>query len=94
MNSRKNLALIPDGPLGRPPVAVQEGRRLRTEQLAPVWVTPADLVQLPDLSAYGHVVVTAQPLMHRVDDGSAAADETDLRSATVRNASIWESSIR
>ena len=50
----------------------------RTEQLAPVWVTPADLVQLPDLSAYGHVVVTAQPLMHRVDDGSAAADETGL----------------
>lgn len=50
----------------------------RTEQLAPVWVTPIDLVQLPDLSAYGHVVVTAQPLMHRAADASAAEDETGL----------------
>jgi hypothetical protein len=55
----------------------------RSEQIAPVWVTPADLVRLPDLSAYGDVVVTAQPLVHRADDASAAEKETGLAAPQV-----------
>jgi hypothetical protein len=45
----------------------------RTEQIAPVAVTQADLVALPDLSAYGDVAVTQEPNLREVA-GAAAAE--------------------
>jgi hypothetical protein len=49
-----------------------------TEQIAPVTVTHADLVALPDLSAYGDLQVTQQPDVHRVADAAAARQATGL----------------
>ena len=37
----------------------------RTDQIAPVNVTQADLVELPDLSAYGEIEVTKRPTYAR-----------------------------
>jgi hypothetical protein len=50
----------------------------RTEQIAPVSLSTADLVALPDLRAYGEVAVTGDGDVHEVADASAAAAETGL----------------
>jgi hypothetical protein len=50
----------------------------RTEQIAPVGFSTADLVALPDLSAYGDVEVTGSEGLHEVADAAAAAAETGL----------------
>ncbi|MGI8693026.1 MAG: hypothetical protein ACR2JK_09025 [Geodermatophilaceae bacterium] len=50
----------------------------RTEQITPVSISTADLIALPDLSAYGDVVVTGDDEPHEVPDAAAAAAETGL----------------
>lgn len=50
----------------------------RTEQVAPVSLTAADLVALPDLSRYGDVDVTGDGELHEVADAAAAAARTGL----------------
>jgi hypothetical protein len=50
----------------------------RTEQIKTVTVSSGDLVSLPDLSAYGDLVVTQEPNIHEVPDAAAAASETGL----------------
>lgn len=55
----------------------------RTEQIAPVSLSTAGLNALPDLRAYGEVVVTAKPDVHPVADAAAAATETGLDVAEV-----------
>jgi len=49
-----------------------------TEQVAPISVSNADLVSLPDLSAYGDVETTGGGDVHQVADASAAAAFTGL----------------
>ena len=56
----------------------------RTEQVAPVSITTADLVALPDLSGYGDLALTGGPDVHEVRDAAAAAAETGLDVPTVR----------
>jgi hypothetical protein len=55
----------------------------RTEQITPVAVSSADLVQLPDLSAYGDLAVTQQPDVQPVADAAAAEDATQLTAPRV-----------
>jgi hypothetical protein len=50
----------------------------RTEQIAPVTVTQADLVELPDLAAYGELVVTEEANVREVADAAAAEKATGL----------------
>ena len=50
----------------------------RTERIAPVTLTQADLVALPDLSAYGDVKITSKPNVRRAGGASAAAEITGL----------------
>ena len=50
----------------------------RTERIAPVTVSQADLVKLPDLSAYGNVEATGGPNVRRVADAAAAQKATGL----------------
>ena len=50
----------------------------RTEQIAPLSLNTADLVALPDLSAYGDVVVTEELDVIQVRDAAAAAAQTGL----------------
>ena len=50
----------------------------RTEQIAPVTVTRADLVELPDLSAYGEVEVTEEADVREVADAAAAEEAAGL----------------
>jgi len=50
----------------------------RTEQIAPVSLSTADLIALPDLSAYGDVAVTGDVDVHQVPDAAAAEAETGL----------------
>jgi len=50
----------------------------RTEQITPVSLSTADLIALPDLSAYGDVVVTGDNEPHEVPDAAAASAETGL----------------
>jgi hypothetical protein len=50
----------------------------RTERIAPVSLSTADLNALPDLRAYGEVVVTGDGDVHQVPDAAAAAEETGL----------------
>jgi hypothetical protein len=50
----------------------------RTEQIAPVSLSTADLVALPDLSAYGDAQLTGEPDVHPVPDAAAAAAATGL----------------
>ena len=50
----------------------------RTEQIAPVSFSTADLIALPDLSAYGEVVVTDDVDVRPVPDAATAAAETGL----------------
>ena len=55
----------------------------RTEQVQPVALSTADLVALPDLTAYGDVQVTGDPEVHEVPDAATAAAETGLEVPTV-----------
>jgi len=50
----------------------------RTEQIAPVSLSAADLNALPDLEAYGNVVVTGDGNVHEVRDAEVAAAQTGL----------------
>ena len=50
----------------------------QTERVDPVEITSADLVQLPDLSAYGDLVVTQEPDTQQVADAAAARARTGL----------------
>jgi hypothetical protein len=50
----------------------------RTEQIAPVTLTQADLVALPDLSAYGTVEMTEKADVRQVADAAAAQKATGL----------------
>jgi hypothetical protein len=50
----------------------------RTEQVAPLRLTAADLVALPDLRAYGDLAMSGEPDVHPVADAAAAAAETGL----------------
>jgi hypothetical protein len=50
----------------------------RTERIAPVTLTQADLVSLPDLSAYGDLEVTQEVDVRQVPDADAAAKATGL----------------
>ena len=49
-----------------------------TEQVAPVTITQEDLVQLPDLSAYGAVQVVDEPQVREVGSATAAEEATGL----------------
>ena len=51
---------------------------LLAQQVAPVGISTADLTALPDLSAYGEVVVTSEADVHPVPDAAAAAAATGL----------------
>jgi hypothetical protein len=66
--------------LGGAGVAAANGwlQIFRTEQIAPVSLSTADLIAMPDLSAYGDVVVTSEVDLHQVPDAAAAAAETGL----------------
>ncbi|GAA1534241.1 anti-sigma factor [Dactylosporangium maewongense] len=50
----------------------------RTDRIAPITVTQADLVTMPDLAAYGDVRVTNGPNVRKVGDAAAAASITGL----------------
>jgi hypothetical protein len=50
----------------------------QAERVAPVGITTADLVAMPDLSAYGDLSMTGDPDVHEVPDAAAAADESGL----------------
>ena len=50
----------------------------RTEQVAPLSLSAADLVALPDLSAYGELAVTGGPDVREVPDATAAASQSGL----------------
>jgi hypothetical protein len=55
----------------------------RTEQVAPITVTQADLVQLPDLSAYGEIEVTEEAGIREVAGAAAAEEATGLSAPQV-----------
>lgn len=50
----------------------------RTKQIAPLSLSTADLVALPDLRAYGDLAVSDDPNVHDVPDAAAAATESGL----------------
>ncbi|CAA9329300.1 MAG: FIG00684152: hypothetical protein [uncultured Frankineae bacterium] len=50
----------------------------RAEKVAPVSITPDDLVALPDLSAYGDLALSGDPDVHEVPDAATAAAESGL----------------
>jgi hypothetical protein len=50
----------------------------RTEQVAPLEISPDDLVALPDLTAYGDVEITGDGDPHAAPDAAAARAETGL----------------
>jgi hypothetical protein len=50
----------------------------RTEQIAPITVTQADLLRLPDLSAYGELEVTEEVDVREVADAPAAQEATGI----------------
>jgi hypothetical protein len=56
----------------------------RTERIAPVTITEADLVEMPDLSAYGEVEVSENAGVREVADGGAAEKATGLSLPRVR----------
>jgi hypothetical protein len=55
----------------------------RAERVAPVTVTQADLMQLPDLSAYGDVTVTETPDIREVADAASAEKASGLAAPRV-----------
>ena len=50
----------------------------RTEHIAPIGLSTADLIALPDLSAFGKLEVTGEPNVHQVADAAAATAESGL----------------
>lgn len=50
----------------------------RTEQVAPLTLSQADLVQIPDLSGYGDLEMVDPPEIDQADDAAAAEDATGL----------------
>ena len=50
----------------------------RTERIAPVAITRTDLLELPDLSAYGELEVTREADVREVADADAAEEATGL----------------
>ncbi|MDP5182087.1 hypothetical protein QOZ88_05510 [Blastococcus sp. BMG 814] len=50
----------------------------QTERVDPVEVTATDLVQVPDLSAYGDLQITQQPDPEQVPDAATARERTGL----------------
>lgn len=66
--------------LGGAGVAAASGwlKIFQTEEIAPIAIGAADLVAVPDLDAYGELVVTREPDLHRVPDAATAAAETGL----------------
>jgi hypothetical protein len=50
----------------------------QTQRVHPVEVTSSELVQLPDLSAYGDLEVTREPDTEQVADAATARDRTGL----------------
>jgi hypothetical protein len=56
----------------------------RTERIAPVTLSTGDLTAVPDLTAYGDVVVTDEVDVRPVPDASTAAAETGLDVPEVR----------
>src|SRR4051794_37664500 len=50
----------------------------RTQQVDPIEISATDLVQVPDLSAYGDLQVTQQPDPHQVENAAAAHQKTGL----------------
>ncbi|MEU8236085.1 hypothetical protein AB0C12_41395 [Actinoplanes sp. NPDC048967] len=56
----------------------------RTEQLAPVTLSQADLVALPDLDAYGKVEITQEVKVRQVADADAAEKASGLAVPRVR----------
>ena len=55
----------------------------RTEKITPIGLQAADLVAMPDLTAYGDVALAGGADPHEVADASAAAAETGLEVPTV-----------
>ncbi|MDI6103730.1 hypothetical protein QLQ12_34460 [Actinoplanes sp. NEAU-A12] len=55
----------------------------RAEKIAPVTVDQADLVRLPDLSAFGTLTVVEKPNLRRVEDAREAREVTGLPSPLV-----------
>jgi hypothetical protein len=49
-----------------------------TEKIAAVSLSTADLIALPDLSAYGQVTLSGRPEVHEVPDAAAAAAQSGL----------------
>src|SRR5215217_2587869 len=70
------VALVLTG--GGAAAAIDWVQIFRTEQIAPISLSAVDLNALPDLRAYGDIVVTGDPHVHRVADAAAAALETGL----------------
>jgi hypothetical protein len=50
----------------------------RAEQIAPIRITQADLVKLPDLSSYGELDLVEVPDVREVEDAAAAAASSGL----------------
>nr|MDT0656977.1 hypothetical protein [Micromonospora sp. DSM 115978] len=57
----------------------------RTERVAPITINQADLVKLPDLSAYGEITPTGEPNIRSVPDAAAAEQATGLTLPPVRD---------
>jgi hypothetical protein len=56
----------------------------RAERIAPITVTQADLIQLPELDAYGKVEITSRPNIRAVGDPAAVREVTGLSVPAVR----------
>jgi hypothetical protein len=50
----------------------------RTEEVAPIGITQADLVKLPDLNSYGELDLSKVPEVREVEDAAAAEASTGL----------------
>ena len=59
-------------------VATDWLRVFHTEEIAPITISQADLLALPDLSGYGDVEVTEEPHVREVPDAAAAREATGL----------------
>jgi hypothetical protein len=57
----------------------------RTEQVAPITIPQADLVQLPELDEFGTMRVESRPKIRDVDDARTAREATGLASPRITN---------
>ena len=66
--------------LGGAGVAAASGwlKIFQTKEIAPISITAADLVAVPDLDAYGELMVTREPDLHTAPDAATAAADTGL----------------